>query len=195
MKCDEAKALQGAYLDSELDARTTLQIEQHLASCPECRNFFAEESKQETRMRSLLNRGEKTGALWEQIERRVGKAGVAGRSGRSSAVIRESVADRGVLGALGERLRAGWERSRWGWSAMAAAWAVVFALNFTAREPRSPAGVTQSLPPASELRLALKQKQLLSAGLAALSDPRPAVAAKPAPHTPRSDRRNENLNS
>ncbi len=45
MKCDEVQTMHGPYLDSELDAKTTLEIEQHLAACPACARLFAEEQK------------------------------------------------------------------------------------------------------------------------------------------------------
>ena len=42
MKCDEAQTLHGPYLDSELDAKTSLEIQQHLKMCPACARLFAE---------------------------------------------------------------------------------------------------------------------------------------------------------
>ena len=71
MKCDEVQALHGPYLDSELDARTSLEIEQHLRACPECARLFAEEEKLEARIRAGLKQGPRTPALWAQIERGV----------------------------------------------------------------------------------------------------------------------------
>ena len=47
MKCDEVQTMQGPYLDSELDAKTTLEIEHHLAVCPACAHLFAQEQKLE----------------------------------------------------------------------------------------------------------------------------------------------------
>ena len=52
MRCDEVQSLQGPYLDSELDARTSLEIEQHLKACPECARLFAEEEKLEARIKA-----------------------------------------------------------------------------------------------------------------------------------------------
>ena len=59
----KSKPLQGPYLDSELDAKTTLEIEQHLAGCPACARLFAEEQKLEARMKAGLNRGPRTAAF------------------------------------------------------------------------------------------------------------------------------------
>lgn len=195
MKCDEARPLQGAYLDSELDARTTLEIEQHLKSCAECANQFAEEARQEARMRASLNHGEKSSMLWEQIERSVEVAGRSSSAAQTVAGARSAQIWRSALGALGEQVRAGWRRSRWAWSAMAAGWAIIAALNLAAPEAEAPAAAAQALPPASELRLAMKQKRLLSAGLAALAEQQPAATAKRARQSPRSERSNGNLNT
>ena len=74
MKCDELQPLQGPYLDSELDARTSLEIEQHLKACPNCARLFAEEQKLAARLKAGLNRGQRTAALWDEIERSVAAA-------------------------------------------------------------------------------------------------------------------------
>jgi len=42
MKCDEVQTLHGPYLDSELDAKNSLEIQQHLKTCPGCARLFAE---------------------------------------------------------------------------------------------------------------------------------------------------------
>ena len=78
MKCDEVKSMQGAYLDSELDAKTTLEIAEHLRGCRECVRVFAEEQRAEARLKASLNRGPRTAALWERIERSVVAESVAG---------------------------------------------------------------------------------------------------------------------
>jgi len=43
MNCHEIQSLTGPYLDSELDAKTSLGIQQHLAACPACARRFAAE--------------------------------------------------------------------------------------------------------------------------------------------------------
>jgi len=50
-------------------------------------------------------------------------------------------------------------------------------------------------PSASEMRFAVKQKQLLMAELAVTSEPAPADKPKAAPPSPHSERRNETLNA
>ena len=58
MKCDEVQTLHGPYLDSELDARTSLEIELHLKACPHCARLFAEEERLEARIKAGLNQGD-----------------------------------------------------------------------------------------------------------------------------------------
>ena len=74
-------------------------------------------------------------------------------------------------------------------------WVVILVLDLAAREPDAPLVAGQEVPSASEMRFALKQKQLLMAELAFTSEPAPADKPKPAPPSPRSDRRKETLNT
>jgi len=71
MKCNEARKLLNPYLDSELDTKSNLEVEQHLASCPECAGLFEAESKFDARVRDALRRGERTPALWNAVESRL----------------------------------------------------------------------------------------------------------------------------
>ena len=194
MKCDQVQTLHGPYLDSELDAKTSLDIEQHLKACPACARLFAEAQKLEARMAASLNRGLRTAALWEQIERKVAVASSTSRL-RPPAHVSQPFGWEGVLGTLGAQLRAGWRVSRWAWTGLAAVWAVILALNFTAREGNAPLVAGQAVPSASEMRFAFKQKQLLMAELVVTSEPAPADKPKAAPPSPRSDRRIETLNA
>ena len=70
---------------------------------------------------------------------------------------------------------------------------MILALNSTARETISPVVAGQDLPSASQMRLALKQKDLLLAELAPA--PEPAAKPNPAAASPRSDRRKQALNT
>jgi hypothetical protein len=72
---------------------------------------------------------------------------------------------------------------------------VILALNFAGREPNPPLMAEQAAPSASEMRFAVKQKQLLMAELAMTSEPAPADKPKAALPSPRSDRRNETFNA
>jgi anti-sigma factor RsiW len=194
MKCHEVQTMQGPYLDSELDAKTTLGIEQHLATCPACAGLFAQEQKLEARITAGLNRGSRTAALWTQIEREVAAAAPAS-SRRPPALVPQEVGWAALLGALGTQIRAGWRTSRWAWTGLAGVWAVILMLNLAEREPGAPLVAGQEVPSASEVRLALKQKYLLMSELALTSEPAPASKPKPARPSPHSERRNETLNA
>lgn len=194
MTCEEVRLLQSPYLDSELDARTTVEVQQHLKSCPDCACLFAEGQKLEAHLKTALNQGSRTNALWEQIERSVTGAPTAARS---RVPVRVSPAGGGtlILAALVERIRAGLRRSPSAWAGLAAAWAVILLLNLTAREPATRPLAGQRVPSASEMRFAWKQKQLLMADLAFAVEPAPAAESKAAPWNPRSDRQKDNLNT
>jgi anti-sigma factor RsiW len=195
MKCDEVQTLHGPYLDSELDAKTSLEIEQHLKACPGCARFFAEEEKLEARIKAGLRLGPGTPALWAQIERAVAAAASSASRSRPPAHVSQPVGWPAVLGALRAQLRAGWQASRWAWTGLAAAWAVILVLNGTAREPDAPVVAGKQLPPVAEVRFAVEQKHLLMADLAFTTETAPADKPKAAPPSPRSDRRKENLNT
>jgi hypothetical protein len=195
MKCDEVQTLHGPYLDSELDAKTTLEIEQHLKACPDCARLFVEEQKLDAHVMGGLRRGPRTAALWERIEKEVVAAGSATSRPRPPRHVSQPVACPALLGALGAQLRAGWQASRWAWTGLAGVWVVIFALHFTAREPDAPLLAGQEAPSTSQLRLALKQQRLLMAELGVTAEPAPATKPKAAPPSPRSDRHNAKLNA
>jgi anti-sigma factor RsiW len=194
MKCNEVQTMQGPYLDSELDAKTTFEIEQHLATCPPCARVFAQEQNLEARITTSLNQGSRTAGLWAQIERKVAAASSASRP-RPPALVPQQVGWPVVLSALGTQIRAGWRTSRWAWTGLAAVWAVILLLNLAEREPEGPLAAGRSVPSVSEMRLALKQKSLLMAELPLTPEPalpnKPSIV-RPSPH---SEWRNETRNA
>jgi anti-sigma factor RsiW len=193
MRCDEVQPLQSAYLDSELDARTALEIEQHFKSCPECACRFDEAQELEARIMAGLGQGHRTPALWEWIERSVVTAAPSIDRPQPARSAPQPAGWHAVLLALGEQLQAGWRRSRWAWSGLAVAWVIILALNFTAREPVTPLLAGQGVPSVSEVCSAWKQKQVLMAELAVLSEPAPADKVKTVAPGPRSEGRKETL--
>src|SRR6266436_9030393 len=68
MKCAEVRKFVRLYLDSELDAKHSFEVEQHLESCVECAGLFEAEKKFDVRLGRFLRRGDATRALWENIE-------------------------------------------------------------------------------------------------------------------------------
>jgi anti-sigma factor RsiW len=195
MKCEEVQSLHGPYLDSELDAKNSLEIEQHLKACPVCARLFAEAQKLDARLMAGLNQGSRTAQLWEQVERSVIVAGAAASGLRPQAVASEAAGWAAVLGALRDRVRAGWQTSRWAWTGLAAVWVVILGLNSAAPEPVPPSVAGQGAPPVSEVRFALKQKYLLMAGLAFTPEAAETEKPKTAPPSPRSDRRKATFNT
>lgn len=71
MRCHEVRALCGAYLDSELDTKTSIEIEQHLGNCAKCHAFFEGERRVDARIRNALQAGAKDELLWSRIEAHV----------------------------------------------------------------------------------------------------------------------------
>jgi hypothetical protein len=75
MNCTEATFLLGPFLDSELDARTNLAIQQHLGQCRDCATTFQATATEHQRLARALHSSRRTHSLWAAIETRV--AGVA----------------------------------------------------------------------------------------------------------------------
>jgi anti-sigma factor RsiW len=193
MKCDEAQLLQGPYLDSELDARTTLHVEEHLKSCPKCARLFAEGRGLETTLNAALNQGPRNEALWAEIEHTVVTSALSGS--QPARAVAQPAAEHTAWGMLGQQLRAAWRRSRWAWAGLGAAWVVILVLNGSAQEPDTRVAAGQGVPSLSEMRFAWQQKQLLMAELAATSDPAPVNKPTAAPPRPRSQRASETPNA
>ncbi len=195
MKCDEVQSLHDPHLDSELDTRTALEIEQHLKSCPDCARFFTEAASLDSRLTAGLNRGLRTAALWEQIERSVATANSATAGPKLSSGVEDSAGWRVGLYALLGQLRAGCGHSSGAWAALVAAWVVIFALHFAARETGPPLLAGPPVPSASEVHSALLAKQVLMAELAGTAAAVPADKPKPVQPSPRGERRSEIRNA
>src|SRR5258707_1801078 len=71
MKCAEVRKFVRLYLDSELDAKHSFEVEQHLESCVECAGLFQAEKKFDERLERFLGRGQPTRALWDNIEAQI----------------------------------------------------------------------------------------------------------------------------
>jgi anti-sigma factor RsiW len=71
MRCHEARQFLGAYLDSELDAKTTQEIESHLENCRDCAAVFAAEEKLDARLLATLRQGQRTPEIWDSVEARI----------------------------------------------------------------------------------------------------------------------------
>jgi len=195
MKCDEVQSLTDACLDSELDARTALEVAQHLKSCPECARRLASEQTQEARVKTCLNRGPRTAAWWEQIEQSVVAAAALGARSPIPIAVPAAAWWSAVLSSLDRQLRAGWHRSPKAWAGLAAAWVVIAVLNLTAREPETRAASSQRTPAVSEVRFAVSQKRMIMAELTGLPAQAPTEDEKTIPPKPRSERPKATLNT
>jgi anti-sigma factor RsiW len=67
MNCDEARRHWNLYHDSEGDADLFFRINEHLAACPACAEWFYRESLLEDRVEETLRPGEATPELWRAI--------------------------------------------------------------------------------------------------------------------------------
>jgi len=179
MKCDEVQQLHGPYLDSELDAKTTLEVQQHVATCPECARVLTAQAKADTRIMAGLKLGQRTPALWEQVEQRV----IA--TARSNARPRCTTSGSQPISWWRELL---WP-SPWAWAGGAAAWAMIFLVNYSVSVSSEGASLARSpAPPPAAIEMALAQRRIL---MASLFDPQSSAKAnaprKTLPPRPRSE--------
>ena len=193
MKCDEVQPLQGPYLDSELDARTTFDIQEHLKSCRECARLFAEGQRFETWMTAGLKQGQRSASLWEETERAVVQATVSSKHSEPSPLTPNQVGQAGLFAALNTQLRNLWRQAPRTWSGIAVAWLVILFLNLNTRDTETVPVAQQMAPSAAEMHFALKQKQSLMAELTVAAETIATSKTKTAVPRPRSQRQESNL--
>jgi anti-sigma factor RsiW len=192
MHCDEIQTLHDAYLDSELDAKTTLEIQQHVATCAECARLFMTEAKLDARLMAGLRQGHRTTALWEQIEQQVIAAAKSGARPRPSPLAPRPA---GRLSTLNSQLSTLLWPHPQAWAGLAAVWLVIVAVSFATREPATTLQVHSVTPiPPDTLRL-LKQQEQLLADLSGWREPRNADRPKTTTPRPRTERRDKLLNA
>lgn len=153
MTCNEIQQLSGAYLDSELDAKTTAEIQQHLLACAACARAFAEDAKLDAQITATLRRGERTAVVWESIEAQVVSAACPTVQASHPPPI--------------SRPALWWREWLWpcpqAWAGLAAVWVVVWAVNFATPEPKPMLETRRVTPPSPQMRQILKeQKQMLA---------------------------------
>jgi anti-sigma factor RsiW len=70
MKCHDTSRFMSLFLDSELSSELTLEVQEHLESCPSCRDRFERERRLEESMRmTLLEVGPEDAAIWDRAVR------------------------------------------------------------------------------------------------------------------------------
>jgi anti-sigma factor RsiW len=67
MNCNEARQHWNLYHDSEGDAALHFQINEHLAACGACAEWFAQQSRLEDLLAAKLRPGSATSELWQQV--------------------------------------------------------------------------------------------------------------------------------
>jgi anti-sigma factor RsiW len=74
MTCNEARQHWNLYHDSEGDAELHFQINEHLAVCPDCAEWFSQQSRLERLLAEKLASGPPTPGLWARVLTRSGLA-------------------------------------------------------------------------------------------------------------------------
>src|SRR5215831_20053443 len=72
MNCNEARQHWNLYHDSEGDAELHFRISEHLAVCPDCAQWFSQQSRLECLLVDKLRTQPPTPELWDQVLRRSG---------------------------------------------------------------------------------------------------------------------------
>lgn len=186
MKCREVMQLIEAYLDSELDAQTNIEMEKHLSDCAECARLVAAETQIQATLFDALRKGEATPGLWMQIEQAV----------RASHMV-DSLAtptpqhghNRSISLTRTTRLSEAHTRGWWSWlwpnprfaAGLAVAWALILVLHFLSAEPSLARGSDARVAVPESSRALVEQRQALMEllGLAEMpvADPIPGVAS------------------
>lgn len=177
MNCDEIRRLNGPYQDSELDARTTLEVREHLQSCGECARIFALEEQLDARLAAALQTGQKTPALWEELEHRA-VAGFRERERESGSTVTPSRLEatvswwRGIL----------WP-SPYFYAGLTAVWLVMLAVSLATSDQTAEEDNAKAAP---EVLRALRQQRHELAEFLATSDEKEKTTGRRSP-APRSE--------
>jgi anti-sigma factor RsiW len=175
MKCAEVRELIGAYLDSELDTRSTNLVRQHLEQCAECAGLGEMEASFNAALTGALRQPAHTPALWAAEEQFVRHA----LSGSKPAARPGS-----ALGEKATSWRRSWAELFWPgpryYGALAAVWMVLLVTRPSVEgghEARQPGTSTPRLSPTSRLVL-LEQRRELRELLTAPEVTRPVRASE-----------------
>jgi len=162
-----------------------LEIEQHRQSCAECTRLFAEEQNFEAWMTDGLKQSQRSALTWERTERAILAAAQSGKHPDGSP---RNVQWSAGWQAFWGRLRFIWNQTPRAWAGVAMAWIGILVLNLTAPSPDPLPIAHQAAPSQSEMRFALKQKQLLLTELAVPVEASSTEKIKPGLPRPRTQR-------
>lgn len=90
MKCAEVRNLTLPYLDSELDARDSREVELHIHACDGCRRIYAVEEQFGLKLSTALKKTDRSLGLWEKIEAAVSNNPVEVPAASASDKVRRS---------------------------------------------------------------------------------------------------------
>jgi anti-sigma factor RsiW len=154
MNCDELHTLRDAYLDSELDPKTSLEIAVHLNTCAPCAQAFEAVRAFGSRLDSALRAGQKTPALWDRLEAQALDAlrdAVAGAQHQPDRQPQRPHSGRSAARVGGSWLALLWPAPRF-YVGLAALWMVLLAADWGSRDRTASASATpasgRSLAPA-----------------------------------------------
>jgi anti-sigma factor RsiW len=149
MKCDEVQSLADPYLDSELDAKTSLEIQQHLTACPDCARSLAAAQTLDAQISQALRQGPMTEALWKNTERLVAAA-ARERAGAADPLPEPAAAPSGWRVWL-------WPSPQF-YAGVLAVWVVLLGLNAVNSDP-SPGAARKPAPASPETVKALVEQR------------------------------------
>ena len=185
MTCSEVHQLSGAYLDSELDAKTTGEVQQHLLVCVDCARAFAADARLDAQVLAGLTSGQRSVALWEHIEAQVMSAAPpAARAGPPATISQPVVWWRELLWPCPQA-----------WAGLAAVWVLVVAVNFATPESKPGFEARRVTPPSPQMRQVLKEQKQMLAELGELPEKLETNHSKRSSPQPRSQRREHLLNT
>jgi len=87
MNCTEARQHWMLYLDSEGDPELHLRIREHIAGCPACASWFAEQQQLDNRINGELSAGGATPDVWGRVLTKAGLRTPPARRRRWPAVV------------------------------------------------------------------------------------------------------------
>ncbi|MHC4846236.1 MAG: anti-sigma factor family protein [Planctomycetota bacterium] len=76
MNCNQARTLLAPWLDDELDARATAEVEAHLQACAACQQRFTAEERVEALIAERLHDEPMPEAVWDRLQERIGRRAV-----------------------------------------------------------------------------------------------------------------------
>lgn len=116
VNCHDARSFLMAYLDSELDAATTLSVREHLRTCGQCAERFEQEEQLERGLAARMREG----AMPDDVAQRLEQALLVEAGGRVSGSREAGAAGEGPAPSVPGNGRPRRSANTWRWLATAA---------------------------------------------------------------------------